>query len=86
MIADTLEALRPKLKLHTTLEEAIQAVEDLNLQYQQKIGKCYAERRITVIHYVTPSKIWNSFRFTRLLFLDLVYESILFVANMFESI
>ena len=38
MVADTLESLRPKLKLHNSLEEAMNAVEELNLEYQQKIG------------------------------------------------
>ena len=38
MVADTLESLRPKLKLHNSLEEAMKAVEELNLEYQQKIG------------------------------------------------
>ncbi|CAB4029434.1 regulator of nonsense transcripts 2-like isoform X1 [Paramuricea clavata] len=39
MVADTLESLRPKLKLHNSLEEATKAVEELNLEYQQKIDE-----------------------------------------------
>ena len=38
MVADTLESLRPKHKLHNSLEEAMKAVEALNLEYKQKIG------------------------------------------------
>ena len=38
MVADTLESLRPKLKLHNSLEEAMKAVQELNNEYQQKIG------------------------------------------------
>ena len=41
MVADTLESLRPKLKLHNSLEEAMKAVEELNLEYQQKIGTTF---------------------------------------------
>lgn len=41
MVADTLDSLRPRLKLHNSLEDAVKAVEELNLEYQQKIGKFF---------------------------------------------
>lgn len=43
MIADTFEFLRPKLKLFTTMEEAIEAVEALNKGYQEQIGERHGE-------------------------------------------
>ena len=38
MIADTIESMRPKLNLHTSLTEAHEAVEELNKEYEEKIS------------------------------------------------
>lgn len=38
MIADTLEALRPKLTMFTNLEEAVESLEKLNKEHQEQIG------------------------------------------------
>ena len=48
MIADTFEFLRPKLKVFTTMEEAISAVESLNKDYQEQIGEYSLSLGITV--------------------------------------
>ena len=39
MVRDTLEAVRPKLKMYTSFEEACKACEDLENEYKPKIGK-----------------------------------------------
>ena len=41
MIMDTFESLRPKTKLFTSLEEAQNAVAELNKEYEDKISKIY---------------------------------------------
>jgi len=39
MIADTMELLRPKLRLLTTIEEALAKVEQIQKDHQDQIGK-----------------------------------------------
>lgn len=39
MISDTLELLRPKIKLCNSLEEAIRQVQDLEREFLIKLGK-----------------------------------------------
>lgn len=39
MISDTLELLRPKIKLCSSLEEAIRQVQDLEREFLIKLGK-----------------------------------------------
>ena len=39
MIADTVESLRPRLRLFISLEEALEAVEKLNKEQQEQIGQ-----------------------------------------------
>lgn len=39
MIVDSIESLRPKMKLFASLEEANQSVMDLNKEYEDKISK-----------------------------------------------
>ena len=48
MIMDTFESLRPKTKLFTSLEEAQNAVAELNKEYEEKISKIY----LGIIHLV----------------------------------
>lgn len=38
MVADTLESLRPKLTVFTSLEEAVESVQNLNKEHQDQIG------------------------------------------------
>jgi len=38
MIADTMESMRPKLNMHTSLNEAHEAVAELNKEYEEKIS------------------------------------------------
>ena len=38
MVADTFESLRPKLSVYSTAEEAYKAVEEIEKEYQEKIG------------------------------------------------
>ena len=42
MIADTFESLRPKLTIYSTAEEAFSAAEELEKEYQEKIGKSFS--------------------------------------------
>lgn len=56
MVADTVESLRPKLNLYSSLEEAVRAVEELNKEYQMKIGVlCYYYRTSFLVAHVLAS-------------------------------
>ena len=50
LMHDTLEAVRPKLHICRSYEEAIQAAEDIEKEYKSKIGNSY------------KSKIGNSYK------------------------
>ena len=41
MVKDTLESLRPKLKLCESYEEAVTAAEELDQEYRAKLGKSH---------------------------------------------
>lgn len=44
MISDTLELLRPKIKLCNSLEESIRQVQDLEREFLIKLGKQFIQR------------------------------------------
>ena len=39
MVADTLESLRPKLTMYTSLEQAVESLQKLNKEHQEQIGE-----------------------------------------------
>ena len=39
LMIDTMECVRPKMKLHPNYEEACKAVEELENEYKQKVGQ-----------------------------------------------
>ena len=38
MVADTLESLRPKLTMYSSLEQAVESLQKLNKEHQEQIG------------------------------------------------
>lgn len=49
MVFDTIESMRPKLKMYSSLQEAQEAATELSKEYEEKISKCLVLIRIVYL-------------------------------------
>ena len=50
VVRDTIETLRPKLKMYTSYEEAVTATEQMEQELKAKIGKCLFVKTATCFY------------------------------------